>query len=80
MHIPALNEVGRQALGQKPKYPDNHEELNWIILYPGDYEGHGSDVEGNVALMVDIAQARELKRLAEVTIDRLSDEDDEPRD
>lgn len=70
--IPALNEIRRQTGSEEPNYPDNSGEKRYIILYPDDYEGHGIDVEGNVALMVNEKQAREVKRLAEEAIEGLS--------
>lgn len=72
--IPALNEIRRQA-GKPAKYPDDPEDKRYIILYPEDYEGHGIDVEGNVALLVDEEQAREVKQLAEMAIQELEDND-----
>ena len=73
--IPALNEIRRQTLGQEPEYPEDADEKCYIILYPEDYEGHGVDPKGNIALLVDEEHAREVKRLAEDAIERLSDED-----
>jgi hypothetical protein len=71
--IPALNEVRTQAGSQQPQYPDEPEDKRYLILYPDDYEGHGIDVAGNVALLVNEDNAREIKRLAEKIIDSLED-------
>jgi len=57
----------------EPKFPDGHEDKRYIILYPDDYQGHGIDIEGNVALLVDEENAREIKRLAENVIEGLED-------
>lgn len=70
MHIPALNEISRHALGHEPEYPDD-SDLHYLILYPEDYEGHGSDPKGNVALLLNEENAREVKRLAEEIIENV---------
>lgn len=70
-YIPALNEIQRQTGTEPAKYPENPESKRYIILYPEDYEGHGIDVDGNVALLVDKQQAREVKRLAEGAIQKI---------
>lgn len=69
--IPAMNEITRQALGEDPEYPDDHESKRYMILFPEDYQGHGTDVAGNVALLLDEDNAREVKRLAEDILDDL---------
>ncbi len=51
-----------------------------MILYPEDYEGHGSDVTGNVALLLNEDNAREVKRLAENIIEELDGNDEEKND
>jgi hypothetical protein len=71
MTIPALNEITRQALDEQPEYTENPEDRQYIILFPEDYDGHGSDMNGNVALLVDKEQAEEIKRLAEEAIEAL---------
>jgi hypothetical protein len=71
MYIPALNEITRQGLDEEPEFPENHEELKYMILFPDDYEGYGSDVKGNVALLLNEENAREVKRLAEDIIEDL---------
>lgn len=71
MYIPAMNEITRRALGEEPKYSKEDEDLRYMILFPEDYEGHGSDVEGNVALLINEENAREIKRLAEDIIEQL---------
>lgn len=70
-YIPALNEITRQALDKEPVYPDDAKGRQYVILFPEDYDGHGMDVEGNVALLVDKEQAKELKRLAENAIEEI---------
>lgn len=74
-HFPALNEITSQTGSHEPKYPDEPEDLRYLILYPEDYQGHGIDVEGNVALLINEENAREVKRLAENIIDELEDDD-----
>lgn len=73
MYIPALNEITRQSINEEPEYPENQEDLNYLILFPEDYEGHGSDVKGNVALLVDLEQAKEIRNLVEEVIERLEE-------
>lgn len=77
--IPALNEVRVQTGTDSPEYPDAPEDKQYLILYPEDYEGHGHDVAGNVALLVNEEQAREVKRLAEGAIEQIQaqQEDDD---
>lgn len=72
--VPALNEIRRQT-GKSARYPEDPESKRYIILYPEDYEGHGIDVDGNIALLVDKEQAREVKQLAEMAIQELEDND-----
>lgn len=72
-YFPALNEITRQTGSEKPVYPDDHEDKRYIILYPDDYQGHGTDVAGNVALLVDEENAREIKRLAEGVLEELEE-------
>jgi hypothetical protein len=74
-HFPALNEVTRQTGTEEPKYPDNADDLRYMVLYPEDYEGHGVDVEGNVALLLDEENAREVRRIADDIIDQLEDDE-----
>lgn len=73
MHIPALNEIVRGAIGKDPEYPENPESLQYMILYPDDYEGHGIDPAGNVALLLNEENAQEVKSLAEEIIEKLDD-------
>jgi len=70
-YVPAENEIARQALGEDAEYPDDHESKRYMILFPDDYEGHGVDVAGNVALLLNEENAREVKRLAEDILDDL---------
>jgi hypothetical protein len=71
MYFPALNEIERQTLGEKPTYPENADEKYYMILYPEDYQSYGSDMKGNLALLLDEENAREIKRLAENIIEEL---------
>jgi len=71
VHIPAMNAVLEELDGHEPNYPDTSDDKRYIVLYPEDYKGHGVDVEGNVALLVDKENAREMKRLAEDVISQL---------
>jgi hypothetical protein len=71
MYIPAMNEITRQGLDEPPEYPENSEELRYLILFPEDYEGYGSDVSGNVSLLLSEENAREVKQLAEEIIEDL---------
>lgn len=66
VHIPALNEIGT-ALGHEPEYPDDRD-LHYLILFPEDYQKYGRDPKGNLALLVNEENAREVKRLAEEII------------
>jgi len=72
-YIPALNEIRRRAFDETPKYPENANERHYLILFPEDYDGHGVDVEGNVALLVDKEQAKEVRDLAAKIVTELSD-------
>lgn len=47
-----------------------------MILFPDDYQGHGTDVSGNVALMLNEENAREVKRLAEDIIEDLEEDEE----
>lgn len=79
-YFPALNEITRQTGSHEPKYPDEPRDKRYLILYPEDYQGHGTDVEGNVALLVNEDNAREIKKLAEEIIEDLRDDCDVPRE
>ena len=70
-YLPALNEITRQALDKAPIYTDNPDERKYIILFPEDYDAHGRDMAGNVALLVDKDQAEEIRDLAQEVIDDL---------
>jgi len=52
----------------------------WIVLYPDDYDEWGRDVDGNIALKVDIEQAGEMLSLAALSIAALSNEDADDTD
>lgn len=71
MHIPALNELGAAVSGEPRKYPANAEDYRYMVLFPEDYEEFGIDPEGNLALLVDEENAREVKRLAEKVLEGL---------
>ena len=74
MRIPAMNEIMVQQ-GHEPEYPDNHEEKRYMILHPEDYDGFGQDVAGNLAILMDEKQAREVRRLANDIIAQLEADD-----
>lgn len=48
-------------------------ERQWLVFWPEDVSNLMIDEPGNVALLVDEEQAREVKRLAERAIDALED-------
>lgn len=73
--IPAVNEIAAQVGREGVKYPDESDELRYLILFPEDYQGHGVDVAGNVALLLNEENAREVKRLAEEIIGKLNEND-----
>jgi len=52
----------------------------WIVLFPGDYEQYGRDVDGNIAIKVDIDQAGEVLSLAAQSIAALAGENAESDD
>lgn len=60
------------------------DEYRWIVLFEEDYEDVALDVDGNVALKVDIEQTGEVIRLAAQSLAALSpreaDGDDVLRD
>ena len=70
-HFPALNEITVQALGEEPQYEEG--ERMYLILFDEDYHAHGTDMAGNVALLVDRDQAVEVRDLAQEIIDELDD-------
>lgn len=76
--IPALNEVTRQALDEEPEYDDG--DRMYLILFDEDYHGHGSDLAGNVALLLDREQAVEVRDLAQEIVDELDGETPESQD
>jgi len=55
-------------------FPDNPtdgvdgEDKRWIVLYSDDYDNHAVDMDGNVGVLVDAEQTRELYRLCVVTM------------
>lgn len=72
-HIPALNEIPRQALDHEPKFPDDPKGRMYMILFPEDFEEHGIDMAGNVALLLDREQAVEVRDLAADIVDELDE-------
>ena len=44
------------------------EDKRWIVLYPDDYDKHAVDMDGNVGVLVDADQTRELYRLCVETM------------
>lgn len=72
-HFPALNEITRQALDYDPEYPENADERMYMLLFPEDYDEHGVDMAGNVALLLDKEQAVEVRDLAEEIIEQLEE-------
>jgi len=44
------------------------EDKRWIVLYEDDYDNHAVDMDGNVGVLMDAAQARELYRLSTETL------------
>lgn len=74
--IPALNEIAVQGLDYDPEYPENPELRKYMILFPEDYEEHGVDMGGNVALLLNKENAEEVKRLAENIIEQIEEEEE----
>lgn len=72
-YIPALNEIPRQAFGEEPEFAENGDERHYMILFPEDYQAHGTDMAGNVALLINEENAREIKHLAEQVIEDLDE-------
>jgi hypothetical protein len=71
--IPALDDVANFEL-------ERDRGRRWILLYPDDFETFARDVEGNLALKVDIEQAGEILSLAAQSLAALSHEDAEGQD
>jgi len=44
------------------------EEKRWIVLYADDYENHAVDMDGNVGVLMNADQTRELYRLCVETM------------
>ena len=59
--IPALNEIPAQALDEPREYAGG--ERMWAILFDEDYDGHATDMDGNIALLLTRAQAVEVREL-----------------
>jgi hypothetical protein len=66
-HAPPMNAIMAE-IGEQPEYPENADARRYLVLYPSDYQEHGVDMAGNVALLLDEQNAREVKRLAEEII------------
>jgi len=45
----------------------------YMILYPDDYDKHGVGVDGNVALLLDKENAKEVRRLADEIINKIDE-------
>lgn len=76
VNIPAYNAGRHQTEGEPPTYPKNAQDKRYLILYPEDYQAHGVDPEGNVSILLDVDEAREVKRIVEEIIDDLEDTED----
>ena len=64
------------ALGDVANFElDAERGRRWIVLFPEDYEQYGRDVDGNIAIKVDIEQAGEVLGLAAQSIAALASED-----
>lgn len=51
------------------------DDKRWIVLFPEDYDNFARDVEGNIAVLVDIKQTGELLRLTAQSLAELSHRD-----
>lgn len=71
--IPTLGDVGNFELPAE-------RGRRWILLYPEDYQNFVRDVDGNLAIKVDIEQAGEILSLAAQSLAALSHEDAEGED
>jgi hypothetical protein len=76
---PALNELELLPADSdaEPEYDDPDANRMYMILYPEDYTKHGTDMEGNAALLLNREQAVEIRDLANDIIDTIDDLDAE---
>ena len=72
--IPALNEITAQALGESREYAGG--ERMCAILFDEDYDGHATDMDGNVALLLTRAQAVEVRELMDEIVTELEGSDE----
>jgi len=72
--IPALNEITAHALDE-PRECAGGERM-WAILFDEDYDGHATDMDGNVALLLTRAQAGEIRELMDEIVAELEDSDE----
>lgn len=64
-----VGESIEHAPDEVPGYDGEPVDHCWMILYPQDYETDMRDAAGNIAVLMDEQQAREVKRLAEQIIE-----------
>jgi hypothetical protein len=72
--IPALNEIRAHALDEPREYAGG--ERMCAILFDEDYDGHATDMDGNVALLLTRAQAGEIRELMDEIVAELEDSDE----
>jgi len=61
----------RAQVDEHPYYVDNKDDKRYMVLYDEDYVEHGVDMAGNVAILLNKENAKEVKRLAEEIIEDL---------
>lgn len=69
MYIPALEDELEMEVSK-----NESENKMWLLLYPEDYQNFIRDKEGNVGILVNNDQAKEVKRIAEEIIEYTSEE------
>ena len=72
--IPALSEITAQALGDSREYAGG--ERRCAILFDEDYDGHATDMDGNVALLLTRDQAVEVRELMDEIVTELEGSDE----
>ena len=72
--IPALNEITAQALGDSREYAGG--ERMYAILFDEDYDGHATDMDGNVVLLLTRDQAVEVRELMDEIVTELQGSDE----
>ena len=72
--IPALNEITAQALGESREYAGG--ERMCAILFDEDYDGHATDMDGNVVLLLTRDQAVEVRELMDEIVTELQGSDE----